>query len=289
MGGYTPLKSMAAIVVPHGGLRLTPKIGRSAELLRLAPVPKAYFHPGVKAMRRAGTIMNNTLTIITFGSLLSSTMQERQSPIFSFPRLTTFHIALPFNTFIYMRIYDDNYIYVNEWPIYDNLPQVLVVTLQQMSDPRTNITLPSIKFLLSSLEGQVEFQTPVPKPSTRAPSGCSCNCKGHSNYIPRPKNAFILYRQHLHQFLFPKDKAMLGSQDSFKTNSLVSREIGRRWRSLSPQEKKHWQDLADNEKELHKEKYPGYKYVPRKLKIGARPKGSQCLGTCDYCTQKKAT
>lgn len=181
----------------------------------------------------------------------------------------------------------------------------------------TNIKLPSIKFLLSSLEenegygvagpssagttatvttAAVAVPSTATSPVARVPANksdtacrCTCNCKSHSNYIPRPKNAFILYRQHLHQFLFPKDKAQLGSQDSFKTNSLVSREIGRRWRSLSPEEKKYWQDLANNEKELHKEKYPGYKYVPRKLKMGARLKSSECGGSCEFCLKKRSS
>lgn len=95
-----------------------------------------------------------------------------------------------------------------------------------------------------------------------------CTCKkspGSAEHIPRPRNAFILFRQHLHYSIFPKDRYMLVTQGSFKTNSEVSREIGKRWRQLPADEKKYWQDLAQKEKEMHKQKYPDYKYAPRKL------------------------
>ncbi|SMN19983.1 similar to Kazachstania africana KAFR_0G02830 hypothetical protein [Maudiozyma saulgeensis] len=95
-----------------------------------------------------------------------------------------------------------------------------------------------------------------------------CTCKkssGSAEHIPRPRNAFILFRQHLHYSIFPKDRYMLVTQGSFKTNSEVSREIGKRWRQLPAEEKKYWQDLAQKEKEMHKQKYPDYKYAPRKL------------------------
>lgn len=95
-----------------------------------------------------------------------------------------------------------------------------------------------------------------------------CTCKkspGSAEHIPRPRNAFILFRQHLHYSIFPKDRYMLVTQGSFKTNSEVSREIGKRWRELPADEKKYWQDLALKEKEMHRQKYPDYKYAPRKL------------------------
>ena len=49
-----------------------------------------------------------------------------------------------------------------------------------------------------------------------------------------------------------------------RTNPEVSRELGRRWRGLSPQEKEHWNNLAEEEKKNHAKKYPGYRYTPRR-------------------------
>ncbi|GMM56251.1 hypothetical protein DAKH74_028670 [Maudiozyma humilis] len=100
----------------------------------------------------------------------------------------------------------------------------------------------------------------------KIPKKCVCKkSPGSAEHIPRPRNAFILFRQHLHYSIFPKDRYMLVTQGSFKTNSEVSREIGKRWRELPADEKKYWQDLALKEKEMHKQKYPDYKYAPRKL------------------------
>ncbi|ODQ79817.1 hypothetical protein BABINDRAFT_20278, partial [Babjeviella inositovora NRRL Y-12698] len=72
----------------------------------------------------------------------------------------------------------------------------------------------------------------------------------------RPRNSFILFRQKNHQAVL--DDGVI------TTNPEVSRELGRRWRNLPPDEKEHWNRLADEEKRLHAEKYPGYRYVPRK-------------------------
>lgn len=89
-------------------------------------------------------------------------------------------------------------------------------------------------------------------------------------HIPRPRNAFILFRQHWHQKVFnqEKEKIITETNDStsklgsFKANSLASRDIGRRWRLLSASDKQYWLDLAKQEKEEHKKKYPDYKYLP---------------------------
>lgn len=89
-----------------------------------------------------------------------------------------------------------------------------------------------------------------------------------ARHIPRPRNAFILFRQHMHRQLFPKltkDKQNTSdNSSSFKTNSECSREIGLKWRNLDPEEKKYWNELARKEKEWHRMKYPNYKYTPTK-------------------------
>ncbi|EDO15199.1 hypothetical protein Kpol_401p4 [Vanderwaltozyma polyspora DSM 70294] len=140
-----------------------------------------------------------------------------------------------------------------------------------------------------------------------------CRCRNYTEdgrHIPRPRNAFILFRQYMHNHLFSKDKGLLISHGSFKTNSLVSREIGQRWRSLSEDEKNYWHGLAKKEKELHKLKYPNYKYIPRKLDAtnsgsttaGVKIEGSDLLQSssindtsksrsnkkrlCEYCRNK---
>ncbi|GMM38817.1 Rox1 protein [Saccharomycopsis crataegensis] len=90
--------------------------------------------------------------------------------------------------------------------------------------------------------------------------------------IPRPRNAFILFRQHHHQ-------AVLDEGNLIKTNPDVSRELGKRWRALPAEEKEYWNKLAEEEKKKHSEKYPGYRYVPRR---------SGKKGNCPACKAKAA-
>ncbi|RCK59321.1 Repressor of filamentous growth 1 [Candida viswanathii] len=88
-------------------------------------------------------------------------------------------------------------------------------------------------------------------------SNNKCICKSKINKIPRPRNAFILFRQKYHQ-------TVLDEGTIIRTNPEVSRELGRRWRNLSPLEKDHWNNLAEEEKKNHAKKYPGYRYTPRR-------------------------
>lgn len=89
-------------------------------------------------------------------------------------------------------------------------------------------------------------------------------------HIPRPRNAFILFRQHWHRQIFNQEKEKINADTkgaasklgSFRANSQASRDIGQRWRSLSDSERQYWLDLAKQEKECHKRKYPDYTYVP---------------------------
>ncbi|KAL8642995.1 MAG: hypothetical protein Q9228_000394 [Teloschistes exilis] len=74
--------------------------------------------------------------------------------------------------------------------------------------------------------------------------------------VPRPRNAFILYRQH-HQ-------AGVVAQFPNLPNPEISKRIGDQWRASSPEVKAHWKDLAEQEKVLHQSKYPDYKYQPRR-------------------------
>lgn len=100
-----------------------------------------------------------------------------------------------------------------------------------------------------------------------------CTCKSTHNRIPRPRNAFILFRQKNHQTLLDEDSMV-------RTNPEVSRELGRRWRLLPREEKEYWNRLAEEEKANHAKLYPGYRYTPRR-------NGKK--GNCAACRQKAAT
>ena len=85
------------------------------------------------------------------------------------------------------------------------------------------------------------------------------NPKSSTPKIPRPKNAFILFRQHYHRILIDEWTAQ-GVE--IPHNSNISKIIGTKWKGLQPEDKAHWENLAKKEKLEHERKYPEYKYKP---------------------------
>lgn len=81
--------------------------------------------------------------------------------------------------------------------------------------------------------------------------------------IPRPRNAFILFRQHHHKLLIDQ---LRQEGKPIPHNSEISKLLGTRWRSLSTDEKSYWDSKAQLEKEEHEKKYPDYKYRPVRRK-----------------------
>ncbi|KAL2073569.1 hypothetical protein VTL71DRAFT_10895 [Oculimacula yallundae] len=74
--------------------------------------------------------------------------------------------------------------------------------------------------------------------------------------IPRPRNAFILYRQHY--------QAQVVIQNPGLANPEISKIIGEQWREQAPEIKNEWKRLAEEEKQRHQRQYPGYRYQPRR-------------------------
>ncbi|KUJ13281.1 uncharacterized protein LY89DRAFT_651404 [Mollisia scopiformis] len=74
--------------------------------------------------------------------------------------------------------------------------------------------------------------------------------------IPRPRNAFILYRQHY--------QAQVVTQHPGLANPEISKIIGEQWREQAPEIKNDWKRLAEEEKQRHQRQYPGYRYQPRR-------------------------
>ncbi|KAK2731783.1 hypothetical protein FQN57_003172 [Myotisia sp. PD_48] len=74
--------------------------------------------------------------------------------------------------------------------------------------------------------------------------------------IPRPRNAFILFRQHY--------QASVVAQHPGLANPEISKIIGERWRSLPNDAKQDWKNLAEEEKARHQQQYPDYRYQPRR-------------------------
>ncbi|KAL3235133.1 hypothetical protein RNJ44_02921 [Nakaseomyces bracarensis] len=136
------------------------------------------------------------------------------------------------------------------------------------SSSSTSSVLSHTQSPVSSVATSTSTPVAVSVPVASAHPKTQAVTKNSTRHIPRPRNAFILFRQHMHRQLFPKltkDKQNCSDNtSSFKTNSECSREIGQKWRNLDPEEKKYWNELARKEKEWHRMKYPNYKYTPTK-------------------------
>ncbi|EMR65965.1 putative hmg box protein [Eutypa lata UCREL1] len=74
--------------------------------------------------------------------------------------------------------------------------------------------------------------------------------------VPRPRNAFILYRQH-HQ-------AQVAAEHPGLANPEISKLIGEQWREQPDDVKASWKRLAEEEKVRHRHQFPDYRYQPRR-------------------------
>ncbi|KAF4237256.1 hypothetical protein CNMCM8980_007132 [Aspergillus fumigatiaffinis] len=74
--------------------------------------------------------------------------------------------------------------------------------------------------------------------------------------VPRPPNAFILYRQHHH----PKVKE---AYPDFSNND-ISIMLGKQWKDEDEEIKAQFRNLAEELKKKHAEDHPDYHYTPRK-------------------------
>ncbi|KAH8590312.1 hypothetical protein B0O99DRAFT_722146 [Bisporella sp. PMI_857] len=86
--------------------------------------------------------------------------------------------------------------------------------------------------------------------------------------IPRPRNAFILFRQHY--------QAQVAAQHPGLANPEISKIIGEQWREQAPGVKDNWKRLAEEEKQRHQRQYPGYRYQPRRA---GKPQNARLVST----------
>ncbi|KAI0116309.1 hypothetical protein GGR51DRAFT_545895 [Nemania sp. FL0031] len=97
--------------------------------------------------------------------------------------------------------------------------------------------------------------------------------------VPRPRNAFILYRQAW--------QGHFAAQHPGLANPEISKLIGEKWREQPESVKNEWKQLAEEEKVRHQRQYPGYRYQPRRGgKNGSgRPTSSSgdAPGRCPKC------
>ncbi|GAA6040778.1 hypothetical protein JCM8097_003296 [Rhodosporidiobolus ruineniae] len=140
--------------------------------------------------------------------------------------------------------------------------------VEQPSSPSLSRTLTPISAALASYPSQPvpsspgRPSSPVPAPELGPDGKKKRKLKSHGRrvsigHIPRPRNAFILFRSHAVQTgLIPKTMGITDHKN-------ISQIVGGVWRGLSEEERRQWEELAKEEKRLHKEKYPDYKFAPK--------------------------
>ncbi|EPE03784.1 hmg box transcriptional [Ophiostoma piceae UAMH 11346] len=160
------------------------------------------------------------------------------------------------------------------------------------SDPGSNANTPNLTVHLErkrsfpfdsdtrSSDGDDEPLTsarfgPVPTPSSAdtPPSDSICFCV-KAPKVPRPRNAFILYRQH-YQSQVVADNPGLANPD-------ISKIIGQMWKGQDEKGREYWKGLAEQEKQHHRKQHPDYRYQPRRAGKGdARNTGRPGSATGD--------
>jgi hypothetical protein len=97
----------------------------------------------------------------------------------------------------------------------------------------------------------------LPKPTYTPPDPSK---KSHARkqpvgHIPRPRNAFILFRCD-----FVRQKKIPESVENDHRN--ISRIVGKIWREMTKEEKKPWVEMAEQEKRNHQQANPNYRFNP---------------------------
>ncbi|TKA75591.1 hypothetical protein B0A55_06351 [Friedmanniomyces simplex] len=112
---------------------------------------------------------------------------------------------------------------------------------------------------------------PNPRTARKNPSiAQNCVCGTAKQHIPRPRNAFILYRQAMTKDI-AKSAEVRSRGDPHKINhKLVSSEAGLRWNNESKAVRARFQQLARQEVADHARKYPNYRYQPGRKNEGPR-------------------
>ena len=89
--------------------------------------------------------------------------------------------------------------------------------------------------------------------------------KGDEVYIKRPDNAFILFRRKCLEDRQQQD-GIADTPIEKQRHADLSKTISWQWKSLSAEERQHWEQLAKEKKNEHEKMYPNYVYQPQRAK-----------------------
>jgi hypothetical protein len=104
--------------------------------------------------------------------------------------------------------------------------------------------------------------------------------KGDPAYIPRPENAFILFRKDAVQKIRlanaepPRTTSGKGEKGKRQRQADMSKSISHLWKSLSREERAIWEEMAAKIKREHEAKHPEYRYQPSRPGTSSLRKGA---------------
>ena len=106
-------------------------------------------------------------------------------------------------------------------------------------------------------------------PYYRVPRGSSSSrsSRRDPNKIPRPRNAFIIFRCDYCQNYALESK---GSNRSPTPEKTLSKRAGALWRTMSEEARRPYQEMAEQERITHALTYPNYKYRPNRRGLPRR-------------------
>jgi len=94
-------------------------------------------------------------------------------------------------------------------------------------------------------------------PNSKTPySDVTQTRKNKKNHVKRPMNAFMRWSQ--------LERRKIIEQNPDAHNAEISKNLGKKWRSLPDGEKQEFIDEAERLRQLHLKEYPDYKYRPKK-------------------------
>ncbi|CAG8573899.1 7944_t:CDS:1 [Acaulospora colombiana] len=148
---------------------------------------------------------------------------------------------------------------------------------QSAESTNTTTNAPS----LNSYSPSVSTTKPVDIPKSKTPTSTDAKANATTtstprlsayrkrmadkNYIPRPKNCFMAYREHIKEKFLAENPGM--------NNKVVSVLAANKWNSEPEDVKEFWRERAKQLKIEHKLKYPDYKFKPQKKKQNVKAPG----------------
>ncbi|KAG6101391.1 hypothetical protein E4U30_002064 [Claviceps sp. LM220 group G6] len=90
----------------------------------------------------------------------------------------------------------------------------------------------------------------------KTPAVCASSNAADSKKIPRPPNAYILYRKERHNAVKEANPGI--------SNNEISQVLGKSWNLETRELRQRYKEMSENIKIAFHEKYPNYTYRPRK-------------------------